>query len=147
MLLLIVQNKLFNIKSEVIVDLATALCLFTRRIVIQKRVEDLQLGVESYQKKLNISKPRIHDEDLSRRAPYTTLSDPQGVIYEDKLNRKRSMHSDELHKFSDGTLQSVWDTLHDMTTNLRMRYNKAIPRRTWSNIDKKRSHIMVKDID
>nr|GEX41295.1 hypothetical protein [Tanacetum cinerariifolium] len=68
---------------------------------IKKKVEDLQLGVESYQKKLNISKPRTHDEDHSRRASYTTLSDPQGVIYEDKLNIKRLMHSNELHKFSD----------------------------------------------
>ncbi|GKG39466.1 hypothetical protein Tco_0463611, partial [Tanacetum coccineum] len=32
------------------------LLIFTRRVVILKRVEDLQLGVESYQKKLNITK-------------------------------------------------------------------------------------------
>ncbi|GJU09198.1 hypothetical protein Tco_1125628 [Tanacetum coccineum] len=147
MLLLVVQNKLFNLNSDVIVNLAVALCMFTRRIVIQKRVEDLQLGVESYQNKLNISKPRTCDEDLSRRAPYTTLSDPQGVIYEDKLNRKRLMRSDELHKFSDGTLQSVRDTLHDMATNLKMGYNKAMPKRRWRNLDKTRSCIMVKDID
>ncbi|GJR48514.1 hypothetical protein Tco_1316617 [Tanacetum coccineum] len=100
------QQLLFNLKGEDIVHLDAALCMFTRRIVIHKRVEDLQLGVESYQKKLNISKPRTHEEDLSRRAPYsyTTLSDPQGVIYEDKLNRKILMHSDELYKFSNGTL-------------------------------------------
>ncbi|GKD53316.1 hypothetical protein Tco_1286703, partial [Tanacetum coccineum] len=83
MLLLVVQNKLFNLNSDVIVNLAVELRMFTRRIVIQKSVEDLQLGIESYQKKLNISKPRTRDEDLSQRAPYTTLSDPQGVIYED----------------------------------------------------------------
>nr|GEU29481.1 ribonuclease H-like domain-containing protein [Tanacetum cinerariifolium] len=75
MLLLIVQNKLFNLKSDVIVNLVAALHMFTRRIVIQKRVEDLQLGFESYQKKLNISKTRTRDEDLSQREPYTTLSD------------------------------------------------------------------------
>ncbi|GKE88446.1 hypothetical protein Tco_1565921, partial [Tanacetum coccineum] len=57
------------------------------------------------------------------------------------------MHSDELHKFSYGTLQSVRDTLHDMANNLRMGYNKVMPRRIWSNLDKKQSHIMVKDID
>ncbi|GJX46180.1 hypothetical protein Tco_0271370 [Tanacetum coccineum] len=45
-------------------------------LLLVKRAEDLQLGVESYQKKLNISKPRTRDEDLSRRAPYNTLSDP-----------------------------------------------------------------------
>ncbi|GJX85030.1 hypothetical protein Tco_0335804 [Tanacetum coccineum] len=64
-----------------------------------------------------------------------------------KLNRKRLMHSDELQKFSYGTLQSVRDTLHDMANNLRMGYNKVMPRRIWSNLDKKQSRIMVKDID
>ncbi|GJX95888.1 hypothetical protein Tco_0351686 [Tanacetum coccineum] len=54
MLLLVVQNRLFNLKGEDIMHLAAALRMFTRRIVIQNRVEDLQLGVESYQKKLNI---------------------------------------------------------------------------------------------
>ncbi|GKB75978.1 ribonuclease H-like domain-containing protein [Tanacetum coccineum] len=76
MLLLVVQNKLLNLKGDGIVDLAVALCMFTRRIIIQKRVEDLQLGVKCYQKELNISKPRTRDEYLSRREPYTTLSDP-----------------------------------------------------------------------
>ncbi|GKA00396.1 hypothetical protein Tco_0672946 [Tanacetum coccineum] len=72
--------------------------------------EEQTLQPRSYQKKLNISKPRTREEDLSRRSPYTTLSDPQGVIYEAKMNRKRLMHSDELYKFSDGILQSVQDT-------------------------------------
>ncbi|GJS80944.1 hypothetical protein Tco_0747485 [Tanacetum coccineum] len=126
MLLLVVQNKLLNLKGDGIVNLDVALCMFTRRIIIQKRVEDLQLGVESYRKKLNISKPRTHDEYLSRREPYTTLSDPQGVIYEDKLNRKRLIHSNKFHKFSNGTLQSVWDSLHDMANNLKMGYNKVV---------------------
>ncbi|GJY82449.1 hypothetical protein Tco_0495825, partial [Tanacetum coccineum] len=146
MLLLFVLYILFNLKGEDIVHLAAALRMLTRRIVIQKTVEDLQLGVESYQKKLNISKPRTREEDLSRRAPYTTLLDPQGVIYEDKLNRKRLMHSDELYKFSDGTLQLVRDTLLDMATNLRMRYNKAMPKRRWSHLYKTRSHIMGKKL-
>nr|GEZ15048.1 hypothetical protein [Tanacetum cinerariifolium]GEZ24610.1 hypothetical protein [Tanacetum cinerariifolium] len=33
--------------------------MFTRSIVIQKRVEDLKLGFESYQKKLNLTKPDV----------------------------------------------------------------------------------------
>ncbi|GJX36903.1 hypothetical protein Tco_0248460 [Tanacetum coccineum] len=60
MLLLVVQNGLLNLKDRDIMHLATALHMFTRRIVIQKRVEDLQLKVESYQKKLNISRPLTH---------------------------------------------------------------------------------------
>ncbi|GJV47285.1 hypothetical protein Tco_1437497 [Tanacetum coccineum] len=68
MLLLVAQNKLNNLDVNAIVHLAVGLRMYTRRIVIQSRVEDLQLGVESYQKKLNISKPRTCDVDLSRRA-------------------------------------------------------------------------------
>ncbi|GJY38904.1 hypothetical protein Tco_0425268 [Tanacetum coccineum] len=36
--------------------------------------------------------------------PYTAYLDIQGIIYEDEMNRNRLMHTDELHKFSDGTL-------------------------------------------
>ncbi|GJS56348.1 hypothetical protein Tco_0629710 [Tanacetum coccineum] len=48
MFLLHVQNNLFNLEWDVIVDLVVALRMYTRRIVIHKIVEDLQLGVESY---------------------------------------------------------------------------------------------------
>ncbi|GKD63132.1 hypothetical protein Tco_1305240 [Tanacetum coccineum] len=58
MLLLVVQNKLFNLDGKVIVHLAAALRIFTRCIIIQKRVKDLQLSVESYQKKLNVTPPK-----------------------------------------------------------------------------------------
>nr|GEU86116.1 hypothetical protein [Tanacetum cinerariifolium] len=58
MLLLHVQNKLFNLPGDDIVDLVNTLRMFTQSLVIKKRVEDIQLGVESYQKKLNITKPQ-----------------------------------------------------------------------------------------
>nr|GEV19413.1 hypothetical protein [Tanacetum cinerariifolium] len=48
MLLLVVQNKFFNLEGDIIFDLAVALRMYTQRIVIQKRVKDLQLSVESY---------------------------------------------------------------------------------------------------
>ncbi|GJR95916.1 hypothetical protein Tco_0268090 [Tanacetum coccineum] len=41
MLLLLVQKKISNLKRDVIYDLNVALQMFTRRVVIQKRVEDL----------------------------------------------------------------------------------------------------------
>ncbi|GJV00739.1 hypothetical protein Tco_1330009 [Tanacetum coccineum] len=137
MLLLVVQNRLNNLKGDVIVDLAKALRMYTQRIIIQKRVEDLQLGVESYHKKLNISKPRICDIDMPRRTLYTTLSEPQGVIYKDNLKRKRLMCTKELYKFSDGTLTTVRNTLDHMLKNLRLGYNKAIERRKWNATDQK----------
>ncbi|GJV11063.1 hypothetical protein Tco_1352604, partial [Tanacetum coccineum] len=50
-------EKLTNLTIDERYALNVALRVFTRRIVIQRRVEDLQLGVESYQKKLNLTKP------------------------------------------------------------------------------------------
>nr|GEW16590.1 hypothetical protein [Tanacetum cinerariifolium] len=58
MLLLAIQHKLFHLTDSDIVDFIVALRKFTRSLVIKKRVEDLKLGVESYQKKLNITPPQ-----------------------------------------------------------------------------------------
>nr|GEU39635.1 retrovirus-related Pol polyprotein from transposon TNT 1-94 [Tanacetum cinerariifolium] len=89
MLLLVAQNKLYNLDCDVIVHLAVGLCIL----------------------------------------PYTTLSDPQEVIYEDKLKRKILMRTEELYKFSDGTLTLVRNTLDQTLKNLRLWYNKDMKRR------------------
>ncbi|GKF63496.1 hypothetical protein Tco_0186944, partial [Tanacetum coccineum] len=52
MLLLLVQCKLKNLKVKERLAFNISLRMFTRSVVIQRRVEDLQLGVKSYQKKL-----------------------------------------------------------------------------------------------
>ncbi|GJY70515.1 hypothetical protein Tco_0474218 [Tanacetum coccineum] len=122
MLLLLVQKKISNLERDVIFDLNVALRMFTRRVVILKRVEDLQLGVKSYQKKLNITKPETFRSEISNKTPYTTYNNPQGIIYLDKYKRNRLMRLDELYKFCEGTLTSVRSVLHDISSNLRMDY-------------------------
>nr|GEY37879.1 hypothetical protein [Tanacetum cinerariifolium] len=57
MLLPLVQGKLTNLTVEEHFGFNVSLRMFTRSIVIQRRVKDLQLGVESYLKKLNLTKP------------------------------------------------------------------------------------------
>ncbi|GJW86023.1 hypothetical protein Tco_0159168 [Tanacetum coccineum] len=79
-------------------------------------------GVESYQKKLNITKPKIFKSDISKRIPYTAYNNPQGTIYKDNYKRNRLMRMDELYMFSDRTLTSVRTVLHDIALNLRMDY-------------------------
>ncbi|GJX21539.1 hypothetical protein Tco_0225984 [Tanacetum coccineum] len=133
MLLLLVQKKLSNLERDDLFSLGVALRMFTRRIVILHRVEDLQLGVKSYQEKLNITKPETYRSDISKRTPYTAYNNPQGVIYLDKFKRNKLMRSDELYKFYDGTLSSVRTVLHDNASNLRMDY---LPKRKWSNLDR-----------
>ncbi|GJS38247.1 hypothetical protein Tco_0563290, partial [Tanacetum coccineum] len=103
-----------------------------------------QLGVESYQKKLNITKPETFRSDISKRIPYTAYNNPQGISYEDKYKRNKLMRKDELYKFSDGTLNSVRTVLHDIDSNLRMDH---LPKKRWSSLDKKRSRIMINAID
>ncbi|GKB97232.1 hypothetical protein Tco_0983369, partial [Tanacetum coccineum] len=98
MLLLLVQKKLSNLERDVIFDLNVALRMFTRCVVILKRVEDLQLGVENYQKKLNITKPEIFRSGISKRTPYTAYNNPQGIIYVDKYKINMLIRSDELYK-------------------------------------------------
>ncbi|GJY88401.1 hypothetical protein Tco_0503029 [Tanacetum coccineum] len=46
MLLLVVQNRLTNLSGDDVFDFAIAIRMFTRSLVIQKRVQDLQLGVK-----------------------------------------------------------------------------------------------------
>ncbi|GJW43245.1 hypothetical protein Tco_0072044 [Tanacetum coccineum] len=71
MLLLAVQHKLFNLDGSDIVDFVVALRMFTRSLILKKRVEDLQLGIESYQKKLNITKPQKTFKGIEFKEPYT----------------------------------------------------------------------------
>ncbi|GJT53863.1 hypothetical protein Tco_0988917 [Tanacetum coccineum] len=84
-----------------------ALRMFTRSLAIKKRVEDLQLGVESYQKKLNITPPQQTFPEIEFKELYTLSHIPPGVIYEDLTKQKRVMRADKLYKFSNGTLKKV----------------------------------------
>ncbi|GJV00676.1 hypothetical protein Tco_1329946 [Tanacetum coccineum] len=121
---IVVQHKLFNLEGSDIVILAVALRMFTKRIIIQKRVEDAQLGVESNQKKLNLTKPREDFPNISTKEPYTPSFDPLGVVYEDSSNRKRLM-----------------------VLNFIMGYNKGVTRRKWSSTDQRRLKIIVNMIN
>nr|GEZ64579.1 hypothetical protein [Tanacetum cinerariifolium] len=78
MLLLLVQGKLTSLTVKERFAFNVSLRMFTRNIVIQRRVEDLQLGVECYQKKLNLTKPDTYHSNLKRKEAYTTYSNPRG---------------------------------------------------------------------
>ncbi|GJU28871.1 hypothetical protein Tco_1172460 [Tanacetum coccineum] len=45
-------------------------------LLLLKWVEDLQLGVESYQKKLNTTRPETFRSDISNKTPYTAYNNP-----------------------------------------------------------------------
>ncbi|GJT06859.1 hypothetical protein Tco_0841321 [Tanacetum coccineum] len=88
MLIFLVQGKLKNLNVEDRLTFGVSLRMSTRSIVIQRRVEDLQLGVESYQTKLNITKPDTYRSDLKCRDAYIAYSNPRGFIYQRTKTRR-----------------------------------------------------------
>nr|GEZ92947.1 hypothetical protein [Tanacetum cinerariifolium] len=114
--------------------------MFTRSIVIQRRVEDLQLGVEIYQKKLNLTKPDMYRSDLKRKEAFIAYSNPRGFIYQNKDKKNMLMRIDELHKFSDGTLTDVRTDLK----GIRIQY---LPQSIWRKSNKDRAVAMIQAID
>nr|GEV85259.1 hypothetical protein [Tanacetum cinerariifolium] len=144
MLLLLVQGKLSNLTVEERFAFNASLRMFTQSIVIHRRVKDLQLGVESYQKRLNLTKPDTYRSDQKRREAYTTYSNPRGFIYQNKDKKNRLIRIDELHKFSDGTLNDVRNALDDRLKGIRMQY---LPQTIWRKGDKDRAAAMIQAID
>ncbi|GJU75010.1 hypothetical protein Tco_1266415 [Tanacetum coccineum] len=94
MLILLIQGKLTNLNVKECLALSVSLRMFTRSIVIQSRVEDLQLA----------------------------YSNPRGFIYQNKDKKNKLMRIDKLHKFSDGTLDDVQTALNDRLKGIRMEY-------------------------
>nr|GFB08317.1 hypothetical protein [Tanacetum cinerariifolium] len=109
-------GKLSNLTVEERLAFNVSLRMFTRSIVIKRRVEDLQLGVESYQKKLNLTRPDTYRSDLKQREAYT---------------------------FSDGTLNDVRNALDDRLKGIRMQY---LPSTIWRKGDKDRVVAMIQAI-
>ncbi|GKD87592.1 hypothetical protein Tco_1358746 [Tanacetum coccineum] len=119
------NNRLTNLSGDDVADFAIALRMFTRSLI-------------------NVTKPDTTRPDLRKRHPYTPYKDPQGFIYVDDCKRNKLMRSDELYKFSDGTLTRLLSSLEYITKDIDMEY---LPKRRWSNLEKKRDHFMIKDIN
>nr|GEY50770.1 hypothetical protein [Tanacetum cinerariifolium] len=71
-------------------------------------------------------------------------SNPRGFIYQNKEKKNRLMRIDELHKFSDMTLNDVRNALDDRLKGIRMQY---FPSTIWRKGDKDRAAAMIQAID
>ncbi|GJW43918.1 hypothetical protein Tco_0072717 [Tanacetum coccineum] len=68
------------------------------RVVIKKRIEDLQLGVESYQRTLNLTKTKFYFSGIYHKIPYTTSRTEKGVVQEnlmEMVNKNKLGHGNE----------------------------------------------------
>ncbi|GJY91672.1 hypothetical protein Tco_0507454 [Tanacetum coccineum] len=135
--LLHLQGKLNHLSGADKVYLFNAFNLWIRNIVIRQRVEDLQLGIESYQTKLNLTQPRWDATDFLFKEDYTIIHKPRVLIYRDRNNQKKMMRETEVHKFSDGTLTRILEKLDVMVKDyVLFKFNPGMEHRIWSEDDK-----------
>ncbi|GJT95791.1 hypothetical protein Tco_1091309 [Tanacetum coccineum] len=88
--------------------------------VIKNRIEDIQLGVERYQRTLNLTKPTMFFEGIDQRIPFTMTA---------------------MHK-------GIQENLIDMLLKNKLGSgNKRLEGRDWTNYDVKSSKKMLKKID
>ncbi|GJZ92998.1 hypothetical protein Tco_0665063 [Tanacetum coccineum] len=117
-------------------------------IVIRKRVEDLQLRIESYQTKLNLTQPSWDASDFLFKEDYTIIHKLRVVIYRDRNNQKKMMRESKVHKFSDGKLTRILEKLDHMVKDFVLfKFNPSMESRIWSKDDKRRSKEFIEVIE
>ncbi|GJZ25471.1 hypothetical protein Tco_0569724 [Tanacetum coccineum] len=79
--------------------------------VIRQRVKDFQLGIESYQTQLNLTKPRWDATGYEFKHDYTNIESPRAVVFPVNNNERKIMRFNEIYKFSDDTLTRILETL------------------------------------
>nr|GEU37107.1 hypothetical protein [Tanacetum cinerariifolium] len=86
---------------------------------------------------------KIHSKGLTsgvrasrelRKEAYIAYSNPRGFIYQNKDKQRRLMRIDELHKFSDDTLNDVRTALDDRLKGIQMKY---LPQTIWRKVTRK----------
>ncbi|GJW43484.1 hypothetical protein Tco_0072283 [Tanacetum coccineum] len=98
-------NKKVNFREN---KLLNSLMTFIRSCVIWERVHDFQLGIESYQIKINLTAPTLIFSGIEAHDPYSIVDKPtMGMIYLNSKNEKRVMYLVEIVKFCDATLERV----------------------------------------
>ncbi|GJR68810.1 hypothetical protein Tco_0014875 [Tanacetum coccineum] len=73
--------------------------------------EDFQLGIESYQMQLNLTKPRWDAKGFEYKHDFTLIDSPRAVMFRDKYGVQMLMRFNEIYKFSDGTLHQIDEAL------------------------------------
>ncbi|GJY88365.1 hypothetical protein Tco_0502993, partial [Tanacetum coccineum] len=96
------QSHLNHLSPEDKKILTTAVNLWTRNLVIRQRVEDFQLGIESYQMQLNLTKPRWDAKGFEYKHDFTVIDSPRAVMFRDEYGVQMIMRFNEIYKFSDG---------------------------------------------
>ncbi|GJR27853.1 hypothetical protein Tco_1104085 [Tanacetum coccineum] len=111
-------------------------------------MEDLQLGIESYQTKLKLTQLNWDASDFLFKEDYTIIHNSRAIIYRDRNDQKKMMRENEVHKFSNGTLTRILEKLDHMVKDFRLfKFNSSMENRIWSKDDKRRSKEFIEVIE
>ncbi|GKE70877.1 hypothetical protein Tco_1528949, partial [Tanacetum coccineum] len=120
MYLLIMNGKVPDYAET---GLVWSLLVFIRSSVIWERVHGFQLGIESYQQKVNLTTPTISFLGIKKYKMFSIIYEPvHGIIYKNSKKEKRVMRHSEIHKFCDATLNKVLEGLKSYNNDVRYGY-------------------------
>ncbi|GJX11982.1 hypothetical protein Tco_0201841 [Tanacetum coccineum] len=137
--LLNIQEKLNHLPKTDKTILHTAVNMWIRNLVIRNCMGDLQLGIESYQTKINLERPNWDAADYYFKEDDTIVPKPRAVVYRDRNDQRKLMRLNELYKFSDGTLIRVMEKLDQMVKDFHLyEYNKGMETRKRVKDDKEK---------
>ncbi|GKB00745.1 hypothetical protein Tco_0828738 [Tanacetum coccineum] len=120
MYLLIVNGKVDDYSET---GLMWSLSVFIRSIVIWESVHDFQLGMKSYQQKVNLTALTITFPGINKYKMFSIVSEPvYGIIYKNNKKEKRVMRYQEVYKFCDATLKRVLEGLKSYNNNVKHGY-------------------------
>nr|GEU93784.1 hypothetical protein [Tanacetum cinerariifolium] len=118
MYLLIMNGKVPNYAK---IRLLWSLSVFIRSLVIWERVHDFQLGIKSYQHKVNLTAPIISFARFEEFEMLSIIYEPvHGIIYKNSKKEKRVMRHSYIHKFCDATLNRVLEGLKSYNNDVRL---------------------------
>ncbi|GJX34618.1 hypothetical protein Tco_0246175 [Tanacetum coccineum] len=137
--LLNLQGHLNHLPPQDKKILSTAVNLWIRNLVIRQRVEDFQLGIERYQTQLNLTKPRWDATGFEFKHDFTVIDSPKAVTFRDKYGVQMIMHFNEIHKFSNSTLQQIDEVLDYRVKEFKVnRMNPGLNTWFWTRKDVER---------
>nr|GEY31078.1 hypothetical protein [Tanacetum cinerariifolium] len=76
-----------------------------------QRVKDFQLGIESYQTQLNLTKPQWDATGFKYKHDFMVIDSPRAVTFRNKYGVQMIMQFNKIHKFSDGTQHQIDEPL------------------------------------
>ncbi|GKD67066.1 hypothetical protein Tco_1309174 [Tanacetum coccineum] len=100
-----------------------SLSVFIRSLVIWERVHDFQLGIKSYQQKVNFTAPTISFLGVEKHKMFSIIYETvHGIVYKNSKKEKKVTRHSEIHKFCDATLNRVLEGLKSYNNDVKYGY-------------------------